>query len=40
MQKEEERQNRALEEITDNAKGLPVENQNLLSILVRGMVFA
>ena len=36
MQKEEERQNRVLMEIIDNAK---VESQNLLLILARGMVF-
>ena len=34
MQKEEERQNRVLMEIIDNAKELPVESQNLLLILV------
>ena len=39
MQKEEERQNRVLMEIIDNAKELPVESQNLLLILARGMVF-
>ncbi|MCD7869219.1 MAG: hypothetical protein LUG59_01340 [Enterocloster clostridioformis] len=39
MQKEEERQNRVLKEIIDNAKELPVESQNLLLILARGMVF-
>ena len=38
MQKEEERQNRVLMEIIDNAKELPVESQNLLLILARGMV--
>lgn len=38
-QKEEERQNRVLMEIIDNAKELPVESQNLLLILARGMVF-
>lgn len=39
MQKEEELQNRVLMEIIDNAKELPVESQNLLLILARGMVF-
>lgn len=39
MQKEEERENRVLKEIIDNAKELPVESQNLLLILARGMVF-
>ena len=37
MQKEEERQNRVLMEIIDNAKELPVESQNLLLILARGI---
>ena len=37
MQKEEERQNRVLKEIIDNAKELPVESQNLLLILARGI---
>lgn len=39
MQKEEGLQNRVLMEIIDNAKELPVESQNLLLILARGMVF-
>lgn len=38
-QKEEERQERVLKEIIDNAKELPLESQNLLLILARGMAF-
>jgi hypothetical protein len=40
MQKEEERQNRVLKEIIDNAKELPVESQNLLLTCQRNGVYA
>lgn len=39
MQKKEEQRDRILKEIIDNAKELPLESQNLLLILARGMAF-